>query len=63
MDSADPTTSPSPDPSEQGELPSVDSFGPPHPQGISDTLQLWILIPGLIGLILVGERKIYKALV
>lgn len=56
MDSADPTAVPSPDPSEQAE-PSVDSFGPPHPQTVSDSLHLWILIPGLIGLILIGELK------
>ena len=53
---ADPTNVPSPDPSAE---PSVgdDAFGPPHAQAISDTLQLWILIPGLIGLILIGEQK------
>jgi hypothetical protein len=56
MDSADPTTAPSPDPSEHAE-PSVDSFGPPHAQAISDSLHLWILIPGLIALILIGEPK------
>ena len=56
MDSADPMNVPSPDPSEHAE-PTVDAFGPPHGQTISDSLQLWILIPGLIGLVLVGEQK------
>ena len=56
MDSADPTNVPSPGPSEHVE-PTVDAFGPPHGQAISDSLQLWILIPGLIGLVLVGEQK------
>ncbi len=56
MDSADPTTVPPPDPSEHAE-PTVDRFGPPHAQAISDSLHLWILIPGLIGLILIGEPK------
>lgn len=55
MDGADPTNVPSPDPSEQAE-PTVDAFGPPHGQTISDSLQLWILIPGLIGLIIIGEQ-------
>ena len=58
MNSADPTAVPSPDPSEQAE-PSVDTFGPPHAQTVSDSLHLWILIPGLIGLILIGELKHY----
>lgn len=58
MDSADPTDVPSPDPSGQAE-PPVDAFGPPHSQTISDTLQLWILIPGLIGLIIIGEQNLY----
>ncbi len=33
-----------------------DEFGPPHAQQVSDTLQVWILVPGLILLlILVGK--------
>ena len=43
-------------PTETPTVPPVeDKFGPPHPQGVSDSLQLWILIPGLIGLVLIGE--------
>lgn len=35
---------------------SEDEFGPPHDHTISDSLQLWIFIPGLlIGFILIGE--------
>ena len=53
----DPSSFASPDPSEQ---PSLDEFGPPHDHSISETLQLWILIPGLIGLILiVGEYIVH----
>ena len=55
MASTDPTDVPTTDPSED---PSVDAFGPPHDQAISESLQLWILIPGLVGLILVGEKLI-----
>lgn len=32
-----------------------DKYGPPHAQAVSESLQLWILIPGLIGLALIGE--------
>lgn len=31
-----------------------DKFGPPHGQTVSDSLYLWILIPGLLGLLCVG---------
>ena len=34
------------------EEPSVDVFGPPHDHTISESLQLWIFVPGLISLIL-----------
>lgn len=34
------------------EKPSTDEFGPPHDHTVSESLQLWILIPGVIGLIL-----------
>ena len=32
-----------------------DKFGVPHGQAVSDSLQLWILIPGLLGLLFIGE--------
>lgn len=35
--------------------PAEDKFGVPHGQAVSDALQLWILVPGLLGLILVGR--------
>lgn len=56
MASADPTDVPATDPAEE---PYVDAFGPPHAQSVSESLQLWILIPGLIGLILIGESSVY----
>ena len=34
------------------EEPSMDTFGPPHDHTVSESLQLCILIPGIIGLIL-----------
>ena len=46
-DMAEPTaeaTSASPD----------DTFGRPHAQQVSDSLQMWILIPGILALILAG---------
>ena len=52
----DPSNVFSSDPLEQ---PSVDEFGPPHDHSISETLQLWILIPGLILLILIGEYWLF----
>lgn len=43
-------------PTETPSAPTVeDKFGPPHAQGVSESLQFWILIPGLIGLALIGE--------
>ena len=50
MADVDPTDVPPVDPLEK-----ADAFGPPHEHTISETLQLWILIPGLIGLVLIGE--------
>lgn len=41
--------------------PLEDKFGPPHGQAVSESLQLWILIPGLLGLFFVGF-VIYKLL-
>ena len=35
--------------------PSLDAFGPPHDHTISESLQLWIIIPGLICLIVIGK--------
>lgn len=35
-----------------------DKFGPPHGQTVSDSLYLWILIPGLLGLLCVGEWSV-----
>ena len=55
----DPSSFASPDPSEH---PSLDEFGPPHDHSISETLQLWILIPGLIGLIFIGEYIVHVLL-
>ena len=41
-----------------GEKPTVaatgDDFGPPHAQKVSETLQLWILLPGLLAFLLIG---------
>ena len=31
-----------------------DTFGRPHAQQVSDSLQMWILIPGILALILAG---------
>ena len=49
MASVGPTGVPEFHPSEE---PSMDAFGPPHDHTVSESLQLWILIPGIIGLIL-----------
>lgn len=38
-----------------GEAPN-DAFGPPHAQKVSDSLQMWILIPGIVILLVVGEE-------
>ena len=46
---SDPTDSPA------TEEPVTDPFGKPHAHVVSDSLQLWILIPGLIILVFVGE--------
>lgn len=35
--------------------PVEDKFGVPHGQAVSDSLHLWILIPGLLGILLVGR--------
>lgn len=43
------------DPTDVPPVGQADAFGPPHEHAISETLQLWILIPGLIGLVLIGE--------
>lgn len=46
--------------SEATEAPSAspeDAFGPPHSQQVSDSLQMWILIPGLLILAVVGEHR------
>lgn len=52
---ADPTEAPS-DPAASLGVDVEDEFGPPHAQQVSDTLQFWILVPGLVILvILIGE--------
>ena len=33
-----------------------DAFGPPHAQKVADSLQMWILIPGLLILLVVGTE-------
>lgn len=39
--------------------PVEDKFGPPHAQAVSESLQLWILLPGLmILLFLIGQYSI-----
>ena len=38
-----------------------DEFGPPHAHQVSNTLQLWILIPGLIALLVVGELRAHNS--
>lgn len=46
--------------SEATEVPSAspeDAFGPPHSQQVSDSLQMWILIPGLLILAVAGEHR------
>ena len=43
---AEPTEDPSTSPG--------DEFGRPHAQQVSDSLQMWILIPGLVVLIIAG---------
>ena len=35
----------------------TDDFGKPHGQQISETLQLWILIPGLLVFLLIGKAQ------
>ena len=40
---------------DQAEEPPTDEFGPPHAQQVSDALQLWILIPGLLIIIFFGK--------
>ena len=47
------------DPTEE---PPTDKFGPPHAHQVSDTLQLWILIPGLLILIFVGKELLLSRL-
>lgn len=42
-----------------GNMSEEDEFGPPHPQTVSESLQLWILIPGLIGLIFIGKNVVH----
>ena len=44
--------------SEDSEAPSAspeDTFGPPHAQHVSENLQMWILVPGLLILAVIGE--------
>jgi hypothetical protein len=37
------------------ELPVEDKFGVPHAQTVSDSLYLWILVPGLLAFLAVGK--------
>ncbi len=49
-------------PEPDDELPSMandeDKFGPPHAQSVSETLQFWILLPGILLLALFAGRFI-----
>ena len=45
------------DPSEAPSTSPEDAFGRPHAQQVSDSLQMWILIPGILILIVVGESE------
>ena len=46
------------DDSTPSEPTAEDRFGPPHGHQISDSLQLWILIPGALAIVVVvGEKS------
>lgn len=49
---------------ESEELPSMandeDKFGPPHAQSVSETLQFWILLPGILLLALFVGMLAFK---
>ena len=36
---------------------AADQFGPPHAHAVSDTLQMWILVPGLLAILFGGEPR------
>ena len=46
------------DPSEVPSESPSDAFGRPHAQQVSDSLQMWILLPGLLLLAVAGETDV-----
>lgn len=38
-----------------------DDFGPPHAVQISQSLQLWILLPGLLVFVLIGKPPLHAS--
>ena len=52
---SDPTDAPSVN--DPTGVPEVDEFGPPHAHTVSESLHLWILIPGLLIIILIGKLR------
>ena len=38
------------------EEPTIDPFGRPHGHSVSDSLHLWIIVPGILIILVVGEQ-------
>ena len=39
------------------EEPTVDPFGRPHGHAVSDSLHLWIIVPGILIILVVGKQS------